>query len=230
MTTPVRGRRRATAAEPKSLQKGGQVTASVSPPNAADKKAEQRDADLGRGEEEVGIVGQLGDRTSALAPVRQLADLAVAERDQANLGRDENALEHDQSKISRMLRTALSWLDKVKRSVTIGVVVHLRKPSDMLRSGMAGAENLVSGHGNPGLISPWSMRTRMRTPPYDRARSFPESVPVLTDPEAGVRLRAQPDATCPPWSSSAAIPDGPVDHCSHPVDGYQLATPGASWR
>ena len=59
-------------------------------------EAGQRDADLHGRQEAVGVVVQPGDGPSALAAVGQLLDLAVAQRDQGHLGRDEHAAGHDE--------------------------------------------------------------------------------------------------------------------------------------
>ena len=65
----------------------------------AERAGQQRgggDADLDGGEEPVRVGDQLGDGRAAAAGLGQRADLALAQRDQRDLGGDEDALDDDQ--------------------------------------------------------------------------------------------------------------------------------------
>ena len=61
----------------------------VTAPNALDSSDVERDADLDGGEEPVRVSGQPGDGRAAPAALGHRAHLSVAQRDQRDLGRDE---------------------------------------------------------------------------------------------------------------------------------------------
>ena len=75
---------------------GARSSASVAPPKAADRKPDRVTPICTAERKRLGFSVEPGHRLAALAPVGQLADLALAQRDQRHLGSGEDAADDDE--------------------------------------------------------------------------------------------------------------------------------------
>ena len=191
------------------------------------KEAGQRDADLHRGEEPVRVGRQLGDRLATLASVGQLLDLAVAQRDQRQLGGHEDALDDDQDQDQRDVEQNSAHRGSDARvyclpgsPLTATRVVNAR----LGWRGRPSSRALVRSATPPVWIG---CRARARQP-VTAGRSaiagplLSRRVPVLVDPASGVVLRAirggRPAGhrrAVPPTRRRSASPS-----CPNPDGGY----------
>ena len=82
--------------QPQELEVGREVPRERRRTEGSRQEARQRDPDLHRREEPVRVLSELGHRLAALAPMRQLADLALPQGDQRHLGSGEHAADDDE--------------------------------------------------------------------------------------------------------------------------------------